>query len=167
MKLTELRQIIKEEIQSALNEAKAMRPLDIAKFEQIMNKAIDPKTYANVPDMDGDSPFFSNPKDAKDWVTGVKILEPMVKKGFNDEFEKLDRNQQKEFNKKVVPLFQTFENYGMIEDLPLGRKWAKINDAFDVFTSVFGSTFILGGWDEEEGIEAWNLLAQAVNSFKL
>jgi len=167
MKLTELRQIIKEEIQSALNEAKAMRPLDIAKFEQIMNKAIDPKTYANIPDMDGDSPFFSNPKDAKDWVTGVKILEPMVKKGFNDEFEKLDRKQQKEFEKKVVPLFQTFDNYGMIEDLPLGKKWAAIHNAIVVFSSVFGSDFILGGWDEDEGIQAWNLLAKAIDSFKL
>ena len=167
MKKSELKQIIKEEIQNVLNEAKGMRPLDIAKFEQIMNKVIDPKTYANIPDMDGDSPFFSNPKDAKDWVTGVKILEPMIKKGFNDEFEKLDRKQQKEFEKKVVPLFQTFDSYNMIEDLPLGRKWAKINNAFDVFTSVFGSTFILGGWDEDEGIGAWNELAKAIDSFKL
>jgi hypothetical protein len=167
MKLSDLRQIIKEEIKSALTEAASMKPLDQAKFEQIMNKAIDPKTYANIPDMDGDSPFFYNPKDAKDWVTGVKILEPMIKKGFNDSFEALDRNQQKEFNKKVVPLFQTFDSFNMIEDLPLGRKWAKINDAFEVFTDVYGSTFILGGWDEGEGIAAWNQLVQAVNSFKL
>jgi len=167
MKLSDLRQIIKEEIQSALNEAATMKPLDHAKFEQIMNKAIDPKTYANIPDLEGDSPFFYNPKDAKDWLAGVKILEPMIKKGFNDSFEALDKNQQKEFNKKVVPLFHSFDNYYMIEDLPLGRKWAKMNDAFEIFSSVFGSTFILGGWDEDEGIAAWNQLVQAVNSFKL
>ena len=87
MKKSELKQLIKEEIQSALNEAISMKPLDHAKFEQIMNQTIDPKTYSNIPNMDGKNPFFGwNPKSAKNWVTGVKILEPMIKNGFNDAY---------------------------------------------------------------------------------